>query len=798
MTSLPIDALRPAYLAHRPHHPLVVSAPTGSGKSTQIPRWSAAAGPVLVIEPRRVACQSLAARVAELEATPLGHHVGYRVRDDDRSRPDTHILFATPGVALRMIQADSTLAAFTTLILDEFHERSLDTDLLFALLAHRRREALVVMSATLDADRIATHLDARHLHGEGRMYPVAERHIPGDTTLPDPRGLEHRLLQALRAAADDPGDILVFLPGKAEIAAATAALRAAPEHRHSTLVPLHGALTLDEQARAFAPAPTRKIILATNVAETSLTLPGVGVVIDAGLVRRTRYHAGRGHLTLLPIALDAAAQRAGRAGRTAPGVCYRLWSPAARLNPHTPPEIHRESLVPLLLAAAACDAPITRLPFLDPPAAHALASARDELTALGALDPDAPEARLTPRGHALFGLPLDPPHGRLLIEAATTGALDDAIDLIAALAIDRPLFRPGPPPTEARDDLRDPGCDAHALIRAIRIGDPDRHHLNPWPLAEARRTRRRLRRAFDRPDTPPTDAPIDRRRLALTALAADPRAAHVARARKRHTAWSNGGTELELARESAVARALDDPHAPAIEALIVLDTHALGHGARDTTTLITCAMPAPIPWLITAGIGRERLARVTLGRGRLIAHIERVHARRVLTTREDTPEGPLAREALRALLLDGRLWPETITRTRDRLEARALHARLEADAGRPADPVPPLEDWLTHRIAELGFETADDINLLDPDDLLAADLPAWIRDPLDKTWPRHLAFADVEYTVTYDLTRRTVTLHKTAGRRRDPPPITWLPSFRGFAIVLRDERGDHPIRARVG
>ncbi|MCB9553677.1 MAG: DEAD/DEAH box helicase [Myxococcales bacterium] len=408
MTSLPIDALRPAYLAHRPHHPLVVSAPTGSGKSTQIPRWSAAAGPVLVIEPRRVACQSLAARVAELEATPLGHHVGYRVRDDDRSRPDTHLLFATPGVALRMIQSDPTLSAFTTLILDEFHERSLDTDLLFALLAHRRREALVVMSATLDADRIAAHLDARHLHGEGRMYPVTERHIPGDTTLPDPRGLEHRLLQALRAAADDPGDILVFLPGKAEIAAATAALRAAPEHRHHTLVPSTApSPSTNRPAPSPRPHPQDH---PRHQRRRDLDHPP----------RRRRRHRRRPRpphpLPRRPRPPHAPPHRPRRRGPTRrprrPNRARRLLPPLEPRRPPQPPppEIHRESLVPLLLAAAACDAPITRLPFLDPPAAHALATARDELTALGALDPDAPEAtpRLTPAARPSSASPRPP------------------------------------------------------------------------------------------------------------------------------------------------------------------------------------------------------------------------------------------------------------------------------------------------------------------------------------------------------------------------------------------------------
>src|SRR4029079_2912203 len=171
-----------------------------------------------------------------------------------------------------------------------------------------------------------------------------------------------RVQQALQAASGDPGDVLVFLPGKAEITACADALRGPV-----TIVPLHGGLSLDEPRRAFESTPRRKVVLATNVAETSLTIPGIGVVIDAGLVRQTRYHDGRGFLALGPIADDSAAQRAGRAGRTAPGVCYRLWSAAARLNPITPPEIHRESLVPLVLMAAAWGERVEDLRLLDAP-----------------------------------------------------------------------------------------------------------------------------------------------------------------------------------------------------------------------------------------------------------------------------------------------------------------------------------------------------------------------------------------------------------------------------------------------
>jgi len=366
----------------------VVTAPTGSGKSTMVPRWATARGRVLVVEPRRVACRALASRVAELDGVPLGSsEVGYRVRDEDRARRDTRLLFVTPGVALRMIAQDG-LAPFDVLVLDELHERRLDVDLLLALALDRFRGRLVAMSATLDGPRVAQHLGGAHIHAPGRLHPVTVHHVPGEgriggTLLPDVRGLEARLAQALGRAAQDPGDVLVFLPGKAEIAAALPVAQRAGDYE---ALPLHGGLSLDQQARVFRPTRRRKVILSTNVAETSLTIPGVGVVIDSGLVRRTQYHRGRGFLTLTPVALDAAEQRAGRAGRTAPGVCYRLWDRAAQLAPRTPPEVARESLVPLLLGAAACDARPEDLRWLDPPPAHAVEAARRDLFDLGPLD----------------------------------------------------------------------------------------------------------------------------------------------------------------------------------------------------------------------------------------------------------------------------------------------------------------------------------------------------------------------------------------------------------------------------
>lgn len=788
-----------------------------------------------MVEPRRVACRSLAQRVAELEATALGAGVGYWVRDDKRVGEATRITFATPGVALRIFDR---IPRYPTVILDEFHERTLDVDLLLALLGERYglaqggdpggdeqgdardRHHLVVMSATLAGERVARHLGGCHLHAEGRVHPVEIRHLPEGTLLPDVRGVEKRVQAALREARDADGDVLVFLPGKAEIASCASALSGRGDLE---VVELHGGLSLSQQNRAFEPSSKRKVILATNVAETSITLPGIGVVIDSGLVRRTRYRQGRGFLTLVPVAQDSAEQRAGRAGRTGPGVCFRLWDEAAQLEPRTPPEVHREALAPLVLAAAACGADPEALPFLDPPEEHALEAAREDLRALRALQDGALDgAELTERGRQLFGLPLDASLGALLVEAEARakeepeagGVLRDVVDLVSVLAPGRRIFQPqGKPRRDQPPVPMEEACDAVAILKAVRGGEPpDGRRLARGTLAEARSVRERLEGAFGLGERPPADAGVDRERLALTVLAADPRRAHVARrrgrGRRQRVGWSNGGTEIELARESGLHRT------EGVEAMVVLDTMALGLGGTDTRVLATCAMPVPLDWLARAGLGRRRIGEVEVERDdghprRLVARVERVFARRILVVTEEVPRGEPAREALVRLLVEGRVFRSAWQATRERLEAAALARDLACQGGRVGltfqeaeelfpDGVPDAETWALERLRELGFESGDDVVLLSAEDLAAPELPSHLRTKLDRRFPRTLELPDATYDLRYEPTRRRVTLEKVAGRRTEPPPLSWLPKLEGFAIRVRHGNVLRTLRDRHG
>ncbi len=737
-----------------------------------------------MVEPRRVACRSLANRVAELEGTPLGAAVGYVVRDEHVADENTRIVFATPGMVLR----DRTLlAAARTVVLDEFHERSMDVDLLLALLLAERKPGLVILSATIEGDRVAQHVAGTHLEAAGRSFEVDVRYAAGQPISPESTQLASRVADAVAKAANDPGDILVFLPGKAEIEACASALRG-----NYAVCPLHGGLTLAEQHRVFEPTKTRKVILATNVAETSLTIPGVGVVIDSGLVRQSRYRAGRGYLSLVPIAADSAAQRTGRAGRTAPGVCYRLWSASFQMSPTTLPEVHRESLVPLVLTAAAWGTQVEELPLLDAPKPYALEAARAELQAWGALEGG---AALTTRGRDLFELPLAPEHARLLGEAKREGCLEDMVDLVSVLSVGRPLFGDVRTEIPIDADLRRCGCDVTTFISALRAVKPDDHGASTWVVNEARQTRSRLRRQLGLPDTPATASghSIARDALVRAALSADPRLAHVARVRGRQRYFSNGGTELELARESAVH------NLQAVDAILALDTRAFGSG-REARVLVTCATAVPLAVLGRAGLGIERRVAVRWERQRVWVTLEREYAGCTLGQREQQPQAGDLHAALVELLLRGSLFRDEVNTTRERLVRLALGDWL-AKRGQPGGvaretPIPELGVWLRRRVEELGLETNDDLPLLSGSDFLAPELPFEARCVVEGDYPLSVNIAGSLYRAEYDLSRNQVTLHPPKGVRGGAPATGYLPKFPGLRVLVEGPRGPEVVRAR--
>ncbi|WP_369958694.1 ATP-dependent helicase HrpB [Pseudomonas benzenivorans] len=464
MTALPIDALlddlRQA-LAGR--HEAVLEAPPGAGKTTRVPLallhepWLAGQR-ILMLEPRRLAARAAAERLASELGERVGETVGYRIRLDSKVGPRTRIEVVTEGILTRRLQEDPALEGVGLVIFDEFHERSLDADLALALSLNGRgmlRGAdsgepplkLLLMSATLEGERLAALLDeaeAPVLRSEGRMYPVDIRW--GAPSQPGER-IEQRVTQTvLQALADEPGSLLVFLPGQAEIRRVNQQLAEALEGRDDIrLCPLHGELELGAQRAAIEPAPpgTRKVVLATNIAETSLTIDGVRVVVDAGLARVPRFDPGSGmtRLDTQRISRASATQRAGRAGRLQPGVCYRLWSQAQheQLASYSAAEILQADLAGLALQLARWGVAPDELVWLDPPPPAAYAQARDLLSRLGALDG---RGALTAHGQAMAELPSHPRIAHLLLRGQALGLGALACDL-AALLGERDILRGG-------------------------------------------------------------------------------------------------------------------------------------------------------------------------------------------------------------------------------------------------------------------------------------------------------------------------------------------------------------------
>ena len=479
-SGLPIDEALPALCAAlRTHDGVVLQAPPGAGKSTVVPLvlaqqpW-ARDRRVLVLEPRRLAARAVAHRMAQSLGEPVGGTVGYRMRLETRVGPRTRIEVVTEGVFTRLLQADPALEGVAAVVFDEFHERSLQADLGLTLSLDARAQLgsevrLIVMSATLDGQSAAALLgDVPCVSSAGRAWPVETRYLgkglpllPGGPDSPEAAAA----LAVQRALRDDVGDILVFLPGAAEIRRVQARLADVA----AGVLPLYGELPAAEQDAALEPDPggARRVILATNVAETSLTIPGIRVVVDSGLVRRAAFDpvTGMSRLETQRISRASADQRQGRAGRVAPGVCYRLWSEGAQrsLAAFTSPEILDADLAPLALELAGWGArDAAALRWLDPPPAATLAGARDLLRRLGALDA---AGRLTPHGRELVRIPAHPRLAHLLVEARRRGLGTLGAEL-AALLSDRDLLRGGATTTASGPGMRD--ADVATRLELLR------------------------------------------------------------------------------------------------------------------------------------------------------------------------------------------------------------------------------------------------------------------------------------------------------------------------------------------
>jgi len=507
--NLPVSARRDDIAAAlNAHQVVIVCGETGSGKTTQLPKIVLLAGRGLggkkgkvgMTQPRRIAAKSVANRLAEETKTRLGGFIGWQVRFTDQVGPDTRIKVMTDGILLAETQSDPEFRAYDTLILDEAHERSLNIDFLLGylktLLPRRPELKVIISSATLEADRFSAYFNgAPVVEVSGRTYPVEMRYRPPaevdnekkDSTSNKPAAVEEEpdfdlaLLHAVdELAADGPGDILVFLPGEREIRDAQESLR---KHHppHTEILPLFARLSVSEQEEVFRPHNGRRIVLATNVAETSLTVPGIRYVVDAGLARVKRYSIRNKieQLKIEKVSQASANQRAGRCGRVAEGICIRLYDEQDFLSrpKYTTPELLRSSLAGVILRMKSLRLPeIDSFPFLDAPEPKRIRDGQQLLTELGALDD---QGRLTGIGKQLAHLPVDPRIGRMLIAARDKACLHEVLVIAAALTSQDPRERPLEHQAAADQKharFADPNSDFIALLKLWHYLDEQNAH----------------------------------------------------------------------------------------------------------------------------------------------------------------------------------------------------------------------------------------------------------------------------------------------------------------------------------
>lgn len=741
--SFPITPLLPAIRQQLASHTrLVLQAPPGAGKTTQLPpalleaEWLAGRR-IVMLEPRRLAARAAADFMARTRGEEVGQTVGYRIRFESRVSAATRIEVVTESILTRMLQDDPTLDGVGALLFDEFHERHLAGDLGLALARDVQKELradlrVVVMSATLDGARIATWLDAPEITSEGRAFPVAISHPPARTQESPVTHLARTVPLALAAG---PGDVLCFLPGKREIAQAArllANLDATPDGKAIDVLPLHGELSLDAQRAALAPATpgTRRVILATNVAESSLTLPGIRAVIDTGLAREPRFdpRSGLTRLETVLIAQDSADQRAGRAGRTAPGHAYRLWPESRRLDPARRPEIRSADLSGLALELAAWGS--SDLAWLDPPPEGALAQARELLQRLGALDGD---LRLTPLGRRMLASGTAPRQAAM-IERAPAHLRALLPDVLALGETRSPLRGAG-----HDDDFRQRVAALHRWrdggTRAAHAAGADAGALVAIESV-ARGWRQRLGLRHAATGTPDTTS-IGQ----LLAHAWPDRIAHAdpGDARRYHLASGRG------------ARLKDDSALLGTPWLVAID---LRFDAREA--LMLAAAPIDAAWLeqdFAAHFSARRVQQWNERDARAEAFLERrfdaivLERRPVPVTADDAQPALLA--AIRGRGLASLPWNETTQQLRTRLAClRAWCPELALPDLSDATLAATLETWLTPFLGRATRLEAIDGALLAQ--ALAALLTHAQRQVIDAEAPTRLRVpSGHEHAITY-------------------------------------------------
>ncbi|MBQ4836211.1 DEAD/DEAH box helicase [Pseudoalteromonas luteoviolacea] len=766
--SLPIESIQSDFLTTISEQDVIVTAATGSGKSTQLPIWAASQGKVLVVEPRRIACTSLAEYVAHLCKTELGGKVGYAIRFETVFDTHTDIVFVTPGVALRWYFEDK-LAAYSHIVLDEFHERRWDMDLLLALLKQHAQHRLILTSATLNAHSLSRYLNAPILHSEGNMYPVEEDFIAKDQrAMPTKDRLTERVVTACQQAQEDTdGDILVFLPGKGEIIACASALKPFD----AVVVQLYSGCSKQNQQLALSKQMSQRIILATNVAETSLTIPNVTCVIDSGLERRTHLRNGKTVLGLDAIGRDSAKQRLGRAGRTQAGICIRLYGQFAPLIERTPPEIQRESLTELVLAAGCAAQGVDSLPFIDSLPDASKQRALTTLHNIGAIDN---KQCATELGKLLYPLPVDAELG-FLIANMPSGALKQAIiDLIAVISVPARVYQL---PThleqiEQLNLLLPNHCDIELAIAIVRDQVDGIVHIEPEALMEAKQFSEQLREAFSLPSLEKA-ASYDRNALITAIAKARPEWVFVKR-QNRRGGFGNGKIEVSPSNTSRINENT--------KAMLVLDTFALaGKGSKQAMTMATLAAPLPIKMLASQEIGELIFLEAYIDQGTIFTTTARQYAGVELSVFSSVAKGEMLIDACTYLIKKGELFEGLYYQLSKNIASHQLYFDYLA---RPSN-LPTACEFIRAKLVELGVESQEDIQLIEAEDFSFQEVDSWELDRFIEKHPLNVTIPELKMQVTYFFKAKRVLLEHLEGKRKDAPKKWELPNFSGFKVQYK-------------
>ncbi|CAK2411873.1 RAD3-like DEAD/DEAH box helicase [Vibrio crassostreae] len=783
MSLLPIDAYQNVFHQQIVNSHLVVEAETGSGKSTRLPIWASQHGRVLVVEPKRIACTSLAKYLAQQSGEKLGSKVGYAIKLESEYNEQTDVVFVTPGIALRWLSEDG-LAGYDVIVVDEFHERRWDIDLLVAILKQKASHRLVITSATIEGERLAQYLDANRISCEGRTYQVEIEHRANESRiLPDSRHLEQSIAEEVNhQLIASHGDMLVFLPGKKEIVQCEQALAKNPDIQ---VVKLHASVSDKERDLALSGRNIntegnglRKVILATNVAETSLTIPDIGVVIDSGLERRTVQRNGRTTLMLKSISRASAKQRAGRAGRVMDGVCVRLYGEHAALELVTPPELQREELTEPMLAAACCGATLDSLSFLDPIPEKSLNSATQILLTMEAINID---GQVVEHGKKLYPLPIDALYADIVTRIKTKALKEAMVDLTAALSVPARLYQlsNNAEHLEALAQQEKEGCDLSLLIQIVRGREYPHLEINLQALNEAQGLAKQMREVFELPQLEVASR-FQRIELLKTIVDLHPELVFVRRL-KRKEAFANGVLEVVLGRQN---RFPDNA-----QAMLVLDTHSLpGRGVKQTLTLATVTAPIPLDLIVDAELGDWEQGETVVNDDGVFTEMALVYAGRTITTKLVAAEGQLSLKPIVDLVVSGAQLPGFAKVRTQEIKHWQLYVKLGLDE--QTQYTPEIENinfelWFIEQLEMLGVTDVSELEMFDHADIPFDGIPTWLYSEFSEKYPFALSLADLQLDVEYLPARKLIYVHYQSGSRKLSPKRWELPTWSGWRIQYK-------------